>query len=197
MKRHLTAAGGKGREGVTLIELLVVLGIITLVASLAIVALAPFMRTRSLSAGAYAVRNVIWQAKTYAATHNVQAAVHFYTSEPPYLTIEWRVPAADDSWHGPVAKPTYLPREVRFYRPTNPVDRLVRDGKTAKLDTGLPAAVRQYRLIFSPGGSLFSGTPLGTDNVQIGLVGPKGTSEEKKTVIVLFASGLPYIEDAK
>lgn len=176
--------------GITLVELLVVMGIIALVASLATVAFVPMVRGRALSSAAYALKNSVWQARTYAAAHNVRAGLFLYTN-PLRAEVRECLPSGASS-SAPVAKPLYLPGGVRFYS-SRPVDRLQRVSGVVQLQSSGMAS----SLTFMPSGSLDPSAPsLGAVNVQIGLMGPTG-GVERMAVVVLFASGLPYVEEAQ
>jgi prepilin-type N-terminal cleavage/methylation domain-containing protein len=179
------------RGGITLVELLVVMGIIALVASLATVAFVPMVRGRALSSAAYALKNSVWQARTYAAAHNVQTRLRLTNANPCMAVIQQRNP--DGTWNAaPVAKPLYLPGGVRFYS-NPPVDRLQPrvNGVVQLQSSGVGT-----ELVFMPSGSLDPASSLTAVNVQIGLMGPTG-GVERMAVVVLFASGLPYVEEAQ
>lgn len=186
---------GARRAGMTLIELLVVMGIIALVASLATVAFVPMVRGRALSSAAYALKNSVWQARTYAAAHNVQTRLRLTNANPCSALIDQ--PNPDGSWPATpgsnlVAKPLYLPGGVRFYS-NPPVDRLQPrvNGVVQLQSSGVG-----NDLFFMPSGSLDPASSLTAVNVQIGLMGPTG-GVERMAVVVLFASGLPYVEEAQ
>jgi prepilin-type N-terminal cleavage/methylation domain-containing protein len=202
-------AGDMRRAGMTLVELLTVMGIIAVVATMSVVTFAPFMRGRALDSAAHALKNAVWQARSYAATHNVRAVLALY-SNPPRAAVYWVDPqgSVNDpaNWRGatgrppsldpPVAKPTTLPGNVTFRWAAAPVDVL--NWNAASRDfVVLRANGVDAKLVFSPSGSLEPSAPLGVQNAQIGLVGPSGPAVEAQALVVLFASGLPYIENAR
>jgi prepilin-type N-terminal cleavage/methylation domain-containing protein len=179
------------RGGITLIELLVVMGIIALVASLATVAFVPMVRGRALSSAAYALKNSVWQARTYAAAHNTRTQVILNTN--PCTAVVQQQDPATSTWSN-VGKPLYLPGGVRWFYSNSPVDSLQArvNGVVQLRSSGMASA-----LTFLPSGSLDPADPLlGAQNVQIGLMGPTG-GVERMAVVVLFASGLPYVEEAQ
>jgi len=201
-------AGDMRRAGMTLVELLTVMGIIALVATMSVVTFAPFMRGRALDSAAHALKNAVWQARSYAAVHNVRAVLALY-SNPPRAAVYWVDPQGDvnniSDWRGPagnpppqdppVAKPTTLPGNVTFRWAAAPVDVLSWDPTNSFVVLG--AGGVDNKLVFSPSGSLEPSAPLGVQNAQIGLVGPSGPAVEVQALVVLFASGLPYIESAR
>ena len=203
-------AGDMRRAGMTLVELLTVMGIIALVATMSVVTFAPFMRGRALDSAAHALKNAVWQARSYAAVHNVRAVLALY-SNPPRAAVYWVDPQGNvnniSDWRGPagnpppqdppVAKPTTLPGNVAYRSPAAPVDTLNWNDADRRDFVLLNAAGVDNKLVFSPSGSLEPSAYLSVQNAQIGLVGPAGTAVEMKALVVLFASGLPYIEDAR
>jgi prepilin-type N-terminal cleavage/methylation domain-containing protein len=201
-------AGDVRRAGMTLVELLTVMAIIAVVATMSVVTFAPFMRGRALDSAAHALKNAVWQARSYAATHNVRAVLALY-SNPSRAAVYWVDPQGNvnnpGDWRGPtgrppsqdppVAKPTTLPGNVTFRWAAAPVDVLSWDATNSFVVLG--AGGVDNKLVFSPSGSLEPSAPLGVQNAQIGLVGPSGPAVEAQALVVLFASGLPYIEDAR
>jgi prepilin-type N-terminal cleavage/methylation domain-containing protein len=199
----LRRRGDALRAGFTLVELLVVMGIVLVVASLAAAAFSSMTRGRTVAAAAHGIRTVLVQARSYAATHNVQTRVLLGTNAAAqqYALVQWR-PGPGDPWREEiVAKPYYLRRGVEYYYnnvgpppdPLKPAKTLERVGKLVNF--GYRDAGQQYMLVFNPSGGLAPVANLGTDNVQIGLMGQK--LKEYKAVTVLFASGLPYVEEAQ
>lgn len=200
-----TAKAGGGRRGFTLIELLVVLGIVMIMASVALVSFSTLTRGRVVRKAASGLKAVIWQARNYAASHNVYAVVRFY-SHPEACAEMYMLPmgtALEDvdfasALTRRVVKRHFLGKGVAFADGSNPVDTLYRpDGPDGIIELRDGQA---STLVFGPAGGLRPVSQLGLtgDNIQIGLV-PKKKSDtgEKMAVTVLFASGIPYIEDAQ
>jgi prepilin-type N-terminal cleavage/methylation domain-containing protein len=185
------------RRGVTLIEMLVVMAIIVMVATITMVSFSSFTRGRGVSSAGHSLKNAVWEARSYAASHSVRAVLALY-SNPAGAAVYWVQPGAPvntvSNWQGPVSKPLYLSNGVQFCEPSFPVQPYAETNGIPNVGPG--AGVGDF-LVFQPGGSLDPAGPTGAQNVQIGLMGPQGTAGELKAVVVLFASGLPYLEDAQ
>jgi len=172
----------RARRAFTLVEMLTVMGIMLLLATIVVIAVAPFLKGRSLASGARVVQGAIYQARAYAATQRTSATVYFDPEEgtvsvyaTPYI-----VPGR---YANRVDQPEHLPAGVDFK--LEPVSGAVvtdPSGGTAKGNT----------LVFSPTGSL---NPLymGTGNCSIRLMDAAGVNVKRITVV--FASGMTKSED--
>ena len=176
MRAHKTTTGC--RRGFTLMELLVTVGIMVLIASIAVAAIAPMLRGRTLASGSHAVQAIIYQARTLAVTALTDATIRFQVSDG---RMELYATSADAHTLDPAARaalrveePDFLPAGAQF-ADDPPV-----------LGGGDPS----YYLEFDPSGSLDTGT---TGVRSIRLSDPNGGNV--KVVEVLFASGLTRVYD--
>ncbi len=199
--RCRSETGAGARRGFTLLELLAVMAIIVIVAGISVAAFANITRGGAVTTVAHRVRALVWQARSYAAGHNVQTRVLFgiSASARQYVQVQWRSSAADPWGLDPVSKRYDMTETVEFYYDGGrPVAVLKRTGKVVDLGArDTDPNLLSNELVFGPTGGLLPevGSPLGTNNVQIGFIHPK--RKLKKAVTVLFASGLPYVEDAQ
>ena len=184
------------RRGVTLIEMLVVMAIIVMVATITMVSFSSFTRGRGVSSAGHSLKNAVWEARSYAASHSVRAVLALYSS-PAAAAVYWLRPGDGTNNLNElrrVSRTLYLSNGVQFFDSSAPV-QVYSDPEPNGIPN-LGSGVGSI-LVFLPGGSLDPAVPPGAQNVQIGLMGPQGTAGELKAVVVLFASGLPYLEDAQ
>ena len=181
----------------TLIEMLVVMAIIVMVATITMVSFSSFTRGRGVSSAGHSLKNAVWEARSYAASHSVRAVLALY-SNPAAAADYWLRPGDGTNNLNElrrVSRTLYLSNGVQFFDSSAPV-QVYSDPEPNGIPN-LGSGVGSI-LVFLPGGSLYPGLDgLGAQNVQIGLMGPQGTAGELKAVVVLFASGLPYLEDAQ
>ena len=160
-------------------ELLVTVGIMVLVASIAVAAIAPMVRGRALDSGAHAVEAMIYQARTHAVTARTDATIRFRKRDGRMELFSTLSDAEDGAPAGRVEEPDYLPVGVQFLEFWNLVE------------VGPPAPPGElYLLVFDPSGSLDPTTP---GLRRIYLSDPNGRNV--KVVEVLFASGQTRIYD--
>ena len=174
-----TAAGG-----FTLAELLVVVAIMMLVASMAVVAVGPMLRGRALRSAARTLQALLYQARTYAATHNTCAALTIGVPDGPmelYAYVDFVQDVGNPSKRLLVEgtkTQAYLPTGTRFA--ANPPVELP-DGSGA-CDF----------VAFAPTGSLDL-AQMGMANRFIRVTDLQG--ERTKRIEVIFASGMAQIWD--
>jgi len=181
-RRPSDGAGGGPRRAITLTELLVVIGIMVLVTTIVVAAIAPFMRGRSLGAATRLAQAMIYQARTYAATHRCPATLYF-DSRGRSITLfnsPLGVPTVRDNQ---VGKPQFLPRGAAF---------LVDGGDPLRVVRRAGGSDAQPYLVFSPSGSLDpSPTGMGgVGNWEVYIGRESGTAHEVKVIEIIFASGL-------
>lgn len=167
-----------GRRAFTLVELLVVMAIVVLLASLTVIAVAPFLKGRSLSAGARTVQGMIYQARAHAVTQGLSTTVYFDVSNQSVslgITSDF-VRGVFDPRTG---EPEHLPAGVRFYDISD-------SGMVVTDPSQNPVG---NRLVFSPRGGLDSLYMMGPGNRFIRLTDEAG-SGDVRVIEVVFASGL-------
>jgi hypothetical protein len=180
--------------------MLVVIAIIVLITSIAAMSFTNMRRSSALGASANGVRAQVIGARAYAATHSVRTRVLFDRTGTLERTgrarIQWYDEAADE-WRS-ASSPYPLRTGVEFFvTGDSPVQALDRDTDglidlTLEIDADSDIAIG-----FTPTGAIDpTDGPLGTANRQIGLRMTAGEGG-LRAVIVLGASGLPYIEEAK
>ena len=171
----------RARRAFTLVEVLTVMGIMVLLATIVVIAVAPFLKGRSLASGARVVQGVIYQARAYAATQRTRATVYFDPDEGSVAVYAnpYVVPGV---YGNRVDQPEFLPAGVRFDDSSGAV----------VTDAGDPPNAKGNILVFSPTGSL---DPLymGTGNSSVRLTDDAGINV--KHITVVFASGMMKSED--
>ena len=173
---------GAATGGFTLVELLVVVAIMVLVASMAVISVGPMLRGRALRSAAGSVQALLYQARTYAATHNTYAALCIGVPDGPmelYAYVDFVQDVGDPSKRLLVEgtkTQTYLPTGARFA--DNPP---VQGGSGAR-----------NTVAFAPTGSL-DATQMGMANRFIRVTDVRG--ESTKRIEIVFASGMAQIRD--
>lgn len=202
----------RARRGFTLMELLIVIVIIMVLAGISVAAFGAMARGRALGQAAHLVRATVLRAENYANQYNVSTRIGFHVEQVGnatrhYMILEWYdTSGAVPAWLPTRETNTYLPRRVTFSPlpdtgglrgPVAPLNFQM-EGLVAVNPAPLDGTTAS-ELRFDPDGSLsyWTGSPLGTNNVQVGLLNAgEGDDVEMKAVIVLHASGLPYIQEA-
>ena len=166
------------RAAFTLIELLTVVGIMLMLASVTLIAVAPFIRGRSSGAAARVVQAAIYQARTYAATQGSNATVYFDPATRSFTLYASTYIHPDNRLD---ERATFLPPGIRFV--VNAAgDPVVQASGTLSRRT----------LVFRPSGSL-DPTQMGglTSNWDVSICDERG--ENVKRIEVVFASGMTAI----
>ena len=187
--RNDSGVGIHSRRAFTLVELLVVIGIMILLASMSVIAIAPMFRGSALAAGSRIVQAVVYQARTYAATQGTNATVFLDVanrsmsiSSIPNSGLQYRVD-----------EPEFLPTGIRFVVDAN--------GNSAPFTRGWtpapgcrPAPPTTYRgyLVFRPSGSIDPIAMGGTGNWEVRIEDERCS---RKVIEVIFVSGLTDIRD--
>lgn len=130
MSAILTA---RGRRGFTVVELLVVVGIILVVASVAVASVIPFMKGRKLNSATRTLQAAVMRARSYAATRRTKATMRIFPAENQ-LVIYDSIRAAEaaespddrqytynsqtyDLLDARAGEPLDLPKGVEFWTP--------------------------------------------------------------------------------
>ena len=174
------------RRAFTLVELLVVIGIMMLLASMSVIAIAPLFRGSALGAGARVVQAVVYQARTYAATQGVNATAFFDVGNRSMSIYANPNMAPGDR----VDEPEFLPTGISFWVYANGIP--VTQVWTPPTPPNPPPVLIGNRLVFRPSGSLDPMYMGGIGNRQIRIQDQSGS---RKVIEVIFASGLVDIRD--
>jgi len=178
--------------------MLVVIAIMVLITSIAAMSFTNMRKASALGASANGVRALVVGARAYAATHSVRTRILFDRTGTLEGTGRARIQWYDQdtaTWLS-ASRPYPLRSGVEFFiSGDSPVQALTRDAN-GFVSLILAPADSDIAIGFTPTGAIDpTDSPLGTMNRQIGL---KMTSGDGgiKAIIVLGASGLPYVEEA-
>lgn len=182
----------ESRRAFTLTELLVVVGIMALMASMTVVAVAPMLKGHSLRSGASVVKGLLQQVRSYAVNRRQPTRIVFEVDEGRMIVESH---AIEDGWAeaGRVDKPRFLPKGVNFKEFDDaggqPVVVTLADAKLDQ-DPYEPTGVAD-ELEFEAEGYLSDDNAWG--NSRIHLVDKGGS--RMKVIEVVFSSGLTRTYD--